>query len=141
MTKIDFYVLQQDSIIARLHYACRLTEKALSRQHRVVLAVDNEQTANELSDYLWQFKPESFLPHQLENSTIDAPIRVCWSLDDEQHHDILINLKTEIPAWFSRFQRVLEVVVQHEQCLSDTREHFLFYRDRGYPLQSHNITP
>jgi len=140
MTRIDFYVLQQDSAIARLHYVCRLAEKALNRQHQVVLAVEDEHTAKELSEYLWQFKPESFIPHQLQGDKTSAPIRICWSHDDEQHDDILINLKREIPPWFSRFQRVMEVVVQQEDCLSDTREHFQFYRDRGYPLQSHKIT-
>lgn len=139
MTRIDFYILEQDSLIARLHYACRLTEKALHHQHQVVLAVDNEQTAKELSDYLWQFKPESFVPHQLQTEKTLAPIRICWSHDDEQQHDILINLQNQVPTGFSRFGRVMEIVVQQEQCLQDTREHFQFYRDRGYPLQSHKI--
>lgn len=139
MTRVDFYVLEQDSLIARLHYACRLTEKALHHQHQVVLAVEDEQAAKELSEYLWQFKPESFIPHQLETDKASAPISLCWSEDDEQHHDILINLKTQIPPWFSRFQRVMEIVVQQEHCLRETREHFQFYRDRGYPLQSHKI--
>lgn len=139
MTRIDFYVLEQDSLIARFHYACRLTEKALHHQHRIVLAVDNESAAKELSEYLWQFKPESFIPHQLQADSVSAPIRLCWDKDDEQHHDILINLRTEIPPWFSRFQRVMEIVVQEDSCLKETREHFQFYRDRGYPLKSHKI--
>lgn len=139
MTRIDFYVLEKESAMARLHYACRLTEKALNHQHKVVIAVEDEHAANELSDYLWQFKPESFLPHQMQADTITSPISLCWSEDDEQHHDILINLKSEVPPWFSRFQRVMEIVVQQENCLEQTREHFQFYRDRGYPLKSHKI--
>jgi len=84
MTRVDFYVLEQDALMARLHYACRLTEKAHQRQHQVVLAVDNEQAAKELSEYMWQFKPESFVPHQLQTEATPAPIRIIWSEDDEQ---------------------------------------------------------
>lgn len=139
MTRVDFYVLEQDALMARLHYACRLAEKALKHQHRIVLAVNDEPAARELSDFLWQFKPESFIPHQLQSDSTPAPICLCWDTDDEQHHDILINLKSEVPPWFSRFQRVMEIVVQEPNCLKDTRAHFQFYRDRGYPLQSHKI--
>ncbi len=139
MTRIDFYVLQQDSAIARLHYACRLTEKAMNHGHHIVIAVDDEAQATTLSEYLWSFKPESFLPHQLQYKEGPAPIVLVWDEDKDQYHDILINLSSKIPDWFSRFQRVMEVVVQETECLALTRSHFQFYRDRGYPLKSHTV--
>jgi DNA polymerase-3 subunit chi len=139
MTRVDFYVLQQDAMIARIHYACRLVEKALNHGHHIVLAVDDESQAINISDYLWSFKPESFLPHQLQSESGPAPIMLLWDEDKDHYHDILINLREEIPEWFSRFQRVTEIVVQHNDCLQHTRAHYQFYRDRGYPLKSHQI--
>lgn len=140
MTRIDFYILQHDALIVRMHYACRLAEKAMLRGHHVVVSVDNENQAEALSHYLWSFKPESFLPHQLQHEAGQvAPIMIMWDQDREDCHDILINLSAEVPSGFSRFQRLLEVVVQEAECLTTTRSHFQFYRDIGYPLESHNI--
>ena len=145
MTQIDFYILQQDNPIARLHFACRLSEKAINRNHHIVIAMQDEAQANTLSEYLWSFKPESFLPHHLQTETAtSSPIILLWdddkgNQDADPYHDILINLRGDIPQWFSRFKRVMEIVVQEDSCLRETREHFQFYRDRGYPLQSHAV--
>jgi DNA polymerase-3 subunit chi len=70
MTQIDFYVLTQTTAIARLHYACRLSEKAINQGHRIAIALDDEAQAQTLSDYLWSFKPESFLPHTLQDKAL-----------------------------------------------------------------------
>lgn len=158
MTQIDFYVLTQTTAIARLHYACRLAEKAINQGHRIAIALDDESQAQTLSDYLWSFKPESFLPHMLQNDELKAiqqpspdtentlaavkrptPIALIWSEDNEHYHDILINLSQKIPEGFSRYQRAFEIVVQEEDCLKITRSHFQFYRERGYPLKSHAL--
>lgn len=139
MTQVDFYILAQENMAARFHFACRLTEKALNHQHHVVVAVNDASQAATLSEYLWSFKPESFFPHQLQSQGGTAPVVITWDLDDDQHHDLLINLRHEIPGEFSRFKRVMEVVVQEDDCLAATRNHFQFYRDRGYPLNSHTV--
>ncbi len=152
MTQIDFYVLNQATAIARFHYACRLSEKALNQGHHIAITLDNKEHAQTLSDYLWSFKPESFLPHSLqdaEGSSSDeespnhkskqAPIALLWGEDNEKHHDILINLGNKIPEGFSRYQRTFEIVIQEDECLKTTRSHFQFYRERGYPLKSHTV--
>ncbi|MGH1439087.1 MAG: DNA polymerase III subunit chi [Cellvibrionaceae bacterium] len=141
MTRIDFYVLPDEAAIVRMHYACRLAEKAVHHGHHIVIAVDDEAQAHNLSDYLWSFKPESFLPHQIQDSADSeiSPIMVVWDKDYDEHHDILINLSQALHEGFSRFQRVMEIVVQEEACLASTRAHFQFYRERGYPLKSHTI--
>ncbi|MFT7490815.1 MAG: DNA polymerase-3 subunit chi [Pseudohongiellaceae bacterium] len=160
MTQIDFYVLTQTTAIARLHYACRLTEKAVNQGCHIAIALDDELQAQTLSDYLWSFKPESFLPHTLQNDeayikALEAattvtekslgeakrptPIALIWSEDNEHYHDILINLSQKIPEGFSRYRRAFEIVVQEDDCLRITRSHFQFYRERGYPLKSHAL--
>jgi len=144
MTQIDFYVLPQDTLMARIHFMCRLVEKAVTRQHQVTLALDSEEQAASISDYLWSFKPESFLAHATQTAPHGAPVVLSWDTSDkshEQHHDIMINLSQRIPNAFSQYQRVMEVVTQEENCLAKTRQHFQFYKDRGYPLKSHTISP
>ena len=55
------------------------------------------------------------------------------------HEDILINLREDTPACFSRFGRLLEVLGGDTAALQAARERFRFYRDRGYPLQHHDL--
>jgi len=55
------------------------------------------------------------------------------------HDDILLNLHTEQPPFFSRFHRLIEIVSAEENDRAAARERFRFYRDRGYEIHSHDI--
>ena len=139
MTNIDFYILPDSDIAAREQFACRLAEKAVKSNHHVFIAVDDSDCARQLSDGLWCFKPESFVAHAVQaDDQEDAQVLLGWQMDDH-HHDVIINLQSQIPDQFSRFQRLTEIVVQDPTVLSATRAHFQFYRDRGYPLKCHKI--
>lgn len=143
MTEIDFYILPDETTAARDHFACRLIEKAVGMGRQVVLHVADQSHAQSISDYLWSFKPESFIPHQLGDSAgtqlAAGETLVTWNEPGDQFHDVLINLAEQIPQGFSRFQKLSEIVVQQTELLPITRSHFQFYRDRGYPLKSHKI--
>ncbi|MCU7809071.1 MAG: DNA polymerase III subunit chi, partial [Candidatus Thiodiazotropha sp. (ex Semelilucina semeliformis)] len=52
----------------------------------------------------------------------------------------LIDLSAAIPAFFSRFERVAEIIDKEPQVVTAGRERFRFYRDRGYPLNKHDIS-
>ncbi len=140
MTRIDFYVLADSNVDSRLEFACRLTQKAQHMGSRVYIAVDDKQQAQHLDQLLWTFRPESFVPHDCEGeAALQTPVLVGFGEDCSDHHDLLINLKSNIPDYFSRFERLVEIVCQQEQVLTQTREHFAFYRERGYPIQSHDM--
>jgi len=61
-------------------------------------------------------------------------VQIGWGEHPDHHHDVLINLSSPQPNFFSRFQRVLEVVIQDEAILSQTRQHYKFYKERGYQV-------
>ena len=54
-------------------------------------------------------------------------------------HDVLVSLVTDVPPFFSRFERVLEVVDNTEDNRTQARERYRFYRDRGYQLETHEL--
>lgn len=147
MTRIDFYILQENASEARWRFACRVVDKALRSGHTVLLTVDSSEDAQQLDDLLWTFKPESFIPHQVFDSRSDtaatAPVAIATNtLGDHQLHEhrgLLINLGSSIPAWFSRFERLSEIVIQEPAVLKNTRDHFSFYRERGYPIEHRKI--
>src|SRR5690554_5975871 len=100
MTGIDFYVLPSDSLQRRLEFACQLTETAVNAGHRVLLAVDDQDSAEQLDQLLWTLKPESFLPHRVITATADAQpaLNIEITADDTSfdHHDVLIAMRAEI---------------------------------------------
>ena len=140
MTRADFYILGGQADHDQWFFACRLVEQIQQKGHKILLQVDNEQKARELDDMLWQFRADAFVPHALltaKDAPVDCPVSIGWVQEPGHHHDVIINLSAELPAFFSRFERLVEIVVQKDDILAQTRQHFRFLKDRGYPV-THN---
>ena len=138
MTQADFYVLAGQTLNDQWHFACRLVEQVRQKDRQVLLQVANEQEARALDDMLWQFREDAFVPHALlnaEDAPADCPVSIGWHPEPGHHHDVIINLCPELPAFFSRFERLVEVVVQNDAVLDYTRQHFRYLKDRGYPIE------
>ena len=52
---------------------------------------------------------------------------------------VLINLQAEPPPFFSRFERLAEIVGIDEADAAAGRVRFRFYRERGYEMRMHNL--
>lgn len=139
MTHVDFYILPQTTSEARWLFACRLIDKVQRLGVRVLVAMDDEADARALDELLWTFKPESFIPHQLINGGKPAPVEITFNQDTGDHQGLLLNLSKTIPAYFSRFDRLSEVVIQEQQSLQASRERFSFYKSRGYPIETRKL--
>lgn len=137
MTQIDFHILQDASVEARWLYTCRFIEKVERLGHSILVVVDTLEEAQELDDLLWSFKPESFIAHQIMGGDEGVKVEITFTADAGEHHDVLINLSSQIPEYFSRFARAAEIVIQEPKILENTREHYKFYKQRGYPITQH----
>lgn len=137
MTQVDFHILQDASVEARWLYVCRFIEKVERLGHSILVVVDTLEEAQELDDLLWSFKPESFIAHQIIGGDEKAKVEITYTANAGEHHDVLINLSSQIPEYFSRFARVAEIVIQEPKILENTREHYKFYKQRGYPITQH----
>jgi DNA polymerase-3 subunit chi len=139
MTRIDFHILSLLGAEAAMHYACRLTEKAWRAGHQVYLHCDDADATKALDAMLWQYRDESFIPHSSQPADLN-PVLVGCSEHPGEHCDVLVNLAEEVPTFFSRFNRLAEIVSQQDDSLSASRERYSFYKDRGYPLKTHTVT-
>lgn len=139
MTRVGFYVIDSAEPGKRLEIAMRLTEKAFQQGHRIFINAQDKLQADTLDAQLWSFRAGSFLPHALQGQLTDEPIAIGWGQDPTSHTDLLINLQLEIPSFFSRFNRVAEVVSQDPQSLEALRASWKMYRDRGYQLEKHDL--
>ena len=140
MTRVDFYVVKSSGAEARLSVAARLTEKALGRGHRVFINCDSQSQVDTLDDYLWRFKPSSFVPHCPASSHAEEQVVLGFEDAPGSHNDVLINLALAPPSFFARFERVAEVVTQDENSLQALRDAWRHYKDRGYPLTKHDLS-
>lgn len=139
MTKVGFYVMRDGDHGQRLHVAARLADKAFQRGHRIFINAADEAQARSLDELLWTFRPTSFLPHGLYDDAQTDRIAIGWGQEPLDHNDLLINLQLEIPPFFSRFQRVAEVVTQDPASLEALRRSWTLYKERGYQLEKHDL--
>lgn len=142
MTQVDFYILSGEQKYHRETLACRIVEKAYTRGHKVFIQTRDSQQAERMDQLLWTFRQGSFLPHERlnrQNTDDMAPILIGWDREPTGSHDVLVNLTDSVPGFFSRFERVMEVVDDNEDVKQQARERYQFYRDRGYPLETHSI--
>ena len=135
MTRIDFYQISGDEHA----FACRLIDLVYRKGHQIYVHTSTEEQAKTLNEQLWTFREETFVPHSLHSEALDVPIKIGFDHEPEEHQDVLINLSGQIPHFFSRFDRVAEVVPVDQNSRKAARENYAYYKERGYVLNYHEI--
>lgn len=141
-SQVDFYILTHEKLTARNHFACRIIDKAYRRGHRVYIHTASQQEAHRIDEMLWTFRDISFVPHNLcgEGPTYPPPVQIGFEQNPAAFNDILINLTTQIPNWYTRFKRIIEIIPNETSWRKNAREHYRFYRSQGSQLNSHDIS-
>lgn len=142
MTRVDFYLINDAAEGSQDIAVCKLAHKAFRLGHRIYIFTPDSSHAQRLDRLLWIFSPGSFVPHGVSPESVDADMPVLIGYDEPPAacEDVLIQLAPQVPECFSRFRRVAEVVGGGDDDKAQARERFRFYRDRGYALQTHNIS-
>ena len=137
MTKVDFYTGTTD----KLRTACQLSHKAMQNGLRVLLHTPDEAATLALDKLLWHYPATAFIPHCLSHETAaqDIPVVVGHRSEIFPHSQVLISLHTTCLPFFSRFDRVIEIVSEDAEDARLGRERFSFYRDRGYEMRHFDL--
>ena len=137
MTKVDFYTGSED----KLRTACQLIHKAMQNGVRVLLGTPDAATCDALDKLLWHYPPTAFIPHCRSNADEAEHTPVLLGMDEDKfpHHELLISLHPDTPGFFSRFDRVIEIVSSDAEDSLRGRARFKFYRDRGYELRHFDL--
>jgi DNA polymerase III subunit chi len=142
MTRVDFYVLPEASADGPLPTACRLCEKAVGAGKRVHVHAPDDAVARDFDRLLWIYKQGGFIAHERVGTSNDpAPASVLIGTGEPppSHRDVLVNLGAEVPAFFERFERVLEIVAGDAATRAGSRARFKFYRDKGLAPETHKL--
>lgn len=138
MTRIDFYFNAPN----KAEVARKLAVKAFQARSCILLYTRDAGRARELDTYLWTAVQLSYLPHVICNHPLAAktPILIGGEASKLTQPDVLINLDTDIPEWFSRFSRVLEIVTVDPHDREFARSRYRLYQERGYSLDKHDLS-
>jgi len=136
VTKVDFYTGSDD----KLRTACQLSQKAMQNGLRVLLHVPDETTADKLDKLLWHFPATAFMPHCRNSAAEAATMPVIIGRDEVFHHsELLISLHSACLPFFSRFERVIEIVSLDDEDAKLGRERYVYYKDRGYEMRHFDL--
>lgn len=150
MTQVDFYLLAPAPgaaseaslhLVDRLSFTCRLVEKVYRLNKKIYIHSTSLAHAKEISKNLWTLRKESFLAHHVicENTEIpNSPIEI-GTQPSSSNYKVMINLAEEVPSFVGRFDRVVELVSEDEDVKARARERYSYYRERGYPLKTHDL--
>jgi len=138
MTTIDFYT----HCANRFEVASKLVAKAWAQHGAVRVLTDGAQATEEFGRFLWLWPATGFMPHcQLQSPLAsETPILVDHALEHEGPAAVLVNLHLSPPPFFSRFERMAEIVSLDESDIAAGRERWKFYKARGYEIRSFNLS-
>ena len=142
MIRIDFYIIKTPDPNADWLFSAKLIEKAYQLGHQIYVLCENEDMAIAFDEFLWQFNPDSFIPHHLfnEGPTPPAPVQIGFEHHLPQSRDILVNLAGNVPNFHSQFKRICEIVANQEDSKACKRQNYKFYQSQGYALKNHEIS-
>ncbi|MGH8743284.1 MAG: DNA polymerase III subunit chi [Burkholderiales bacterium] len=138
MTEIDFYTHVEN----RLQAACSLSSKALGKGLRVMIYTADAETTEKLDRLMWCYPAIGFIPHCRATDPLaqETPVILDHHSEPLPHDQVLLNLHPECPPFFSRFQRLIEIVGLDKTDSQAGRDRYRFYRDRGYDIHHHDLS-
>lgn len=136
--QIDFFILDTAAQAESMRLICSMVEKAYLDEQYVYIHVDNLQQAQYIDKLLWTFSDESFVPHQQVTGTESASdkITIGYTQAPALPSQVLINLSTDVPAFYAQFQRVVEIVFNNPTMQQLARTRYKHYRDHGHDINT-----
>ncbi|MDP2057881.1 MAG: DNA polymerase III subunit chi [Thiobacillus sp.] len=137
MTEIIFYTYADDP----LDVARRVTAKAHGQGKHVMIYAPDATTADAIDRLLWTTPALGFVPHCRDSDALagETPVLIGANAGALRQADVIINLHTEQPPAFARFERLVEIIGLDEARVEAGRERYRFYKTRGYALQTHDL--
>jgi DNA polymerase III subunit chi len=138
MTEVAFHFNADD----KLGYTCRLVRKAVGSGARVVVTGAPE-TLGALDTALWTFATLDFIAHCRADAApaqlARSPVVLATHLEGTPHQQVLVNLGSEVPQGFERFERLIEVVTGDDADKQAARGRWNHYKHRGYAIAQHDL--
>jgi DNA polymerase-3 subunit chi len=138
MTRVDFYSNAPD----KLTLARQIIQKAHKQGLKIFIFSTDNDLLNSLDARLWSDVATSFMPHSLASAVHaqHTPVVLGADLDNLPHRDLLINLNTQTPVFFTQFARLIEIVSTDEPDRLAARQRWAHYKQNNHPLTNHDMS-
>jgi DNA polymerase-3 subunit chi len=137
VTEITFYTFADNP----LDVARRVAAKAHGQGKQVMIYAPDAAVADTIDRLLWTTPALGFVPHCRDSDALagETPVLIGTDANAARQADVMINLHSEQPPAFARFERLVEIVGQDETGIEAGRARYRFYKTRGYALQTHDL--
>ena len=137
MTTVEFHFNAAD----RLQAVCRLAAQALAQGERMLIYAPEPELAARLDRLMWTTPATGFVPHCGVDDALapDTPVLIARADEAPADVSVLVNLATECPPHFARFERLVEVIGTEEAEREAGRSRYREYKARGYAIKNHDL--
>ncbi|PKO50612.1 MAG: DNA polymerase III subunit chi [Betaproteobacteria bacterium HGW-Betaproteobacteria-20] len=137
MTRVEFFVNVPD----KLAKTVELCEKTVRKGRQLTVFTQDEAMSEALRQQLWQYSAPSFLTNAQPNEPTSVFSAIVLDSNGENllQDDVLINLQSTHPLFFSRFRHLVELVGRDEADKKSARVRYKFYKDRGYEVNTRDM--
>ena len=133
MTIVNFYNLQKKAIKERK--ISKLVENFYNQGKRVLIIVKNEEEGMILDNLLWNYTPESFIPHKISlKAKVDKnqPVLITTKRENRNQAEILILAREVDLSFILQFDEVIDFAESYdEECLERSRKRYSYYLSQG----------
>ncbi|NYT59734.1 DNA polymerase III subunit chi [Alcaligenaceae bacterium] len=143
MSRIDFAF----GAPHRLRTACEVVRKHYDAGRQVLIYTQDRQKLERFDRLLWSFDPTAFVPHVMVDDPLadQTPVQLTASAplaaqDASANQPWLINLDLSCPPGYEQFERVLEIVSEHDEDKLAARQRWLQYKTAGHALHAHKLS-
>lgn len=144
MTRIDFAFGAAD----RLRMACEVIRKHYLAGRALLVYTQDKQRLARFDRLLWGFDATAFIPHVQADDPLAEQTGVLLTCDDPVPRTVtgiqgapwLINLDLNCPRGAEKFERILEIVSNHDDDKLAARERWRQYKEAGHTLHAHDVS-
>jgi DNA polymerase-3 subunit chi len=150
MSRVDFAFGAPD----RLRMACEVVRKHYLAGRRLVVYTQDTKRLAQFDRLLWSFDPEAFVPHVMADDplagstpvvlTAAGPLPVPAPVPAKDAGTALqpwlINLDLDCPPGAGDFERILEIVSDHDEDKAAARSRWRQYQAEGHTLHAHGVS-
>jgi len=137
VTEVEF-VRVEGPLQGALAATCDLIDAAIRSRHDILVLLTGESRHRDLALQLGHYCDAARLPWSDDPDQADS-ICITRANRPGRHHSLLINFSDRIPGWHGRFEKLVEILYDDQPDLDKRRNHYRFFRDRGYPLRFRQI--
>ena len=122
--------------------ACELAQNAYVNQQLVYVHTQDREQAYAVDELLWQFEPNSFVPHNLkgEGPLTGAPVEIGFdTLGPNKNRHLLINLADQVPSFAVNFGQIIDFVANDAGHKTIARDRYRQYKSLGVTLSTQDL--